>query len=134
MSKYEGRRATEDDVVELAQWAPYPSNRRTSFIQSLLNYVRVPYTRVVVVEKEGTLVAFALLWLKHSAVTQTITAEIKDLVLRDPADRGALEVLLETCEQVVKNMGASEIELYCESLDLHEFGYNSFSSFWRKGV
>jgi len=94
----------------------------------------VPYTRVVVVEKEGTLVAFALLWLKHSAVTQTITAEIKDLVLRDPADRRALEVLLETCEQVVKNMGASEIELYYESLDLHEFGYNTFSSFWRKGV
>jgi len=73
MSKYEGRRASEDDVVDLAQWAPYPPNRRTSFIQSLLNYVRVPYTRVVVVEKRKVQhgLQFALLWLKHSAVTQT---------------------------------------------------------------
>lgn len=134
MSPYVGRRATEDDVVDLAQWAPYPKNQRTAFIQSLLNYLRVPYARVVVVEKDGQLVGFALLWFKHSAVTQNMTAEIKDFILRDDTDKEAMTVLLTTCEEVAKNMGATQVEIYCENTDLSDYGYNTFTSLWRKGV
>jgi hypothetical protein len=134
MANYKGRRATEDDVIDLAQWAPYPPNRRTAFIQSLLNYLRVPYARVVVVEKGNDIVAFALLWFKHSAITQTVTAEIKDLVLKGRSDKDALRVLLSTCDEIAKNMGATTMETYSEDLDLNDFGYNILTRFWRKEV
>jgi len=48
------------------------AQQKNIFIQSLLNYVRVPYTRVVVVEKEGALVAICPTLAKAlPSVTQT---------------------------------------------------------------
>ncbi|NPV88127.1 N-acetyltransferase [Coprothermobacteraceae bacterium] len=134
MGDYVGRKANEDDIVEVAQWATKTQNERTAFVHSLINYTRVPYTRVVVVSRGRELVALALIWLKHSAVTQRITAEVTDIILKSPSDEQAFATLVSTCESVVKNTGASELEVSVPGIYLEPLGYKAHKQVWVKGV